>query len=143
MNWSTTSARWARSGLVWLLLTMTFGLYLGITGQYGRTSAHAHAGLLGGLWSIAFATLYARATAAGYDGSRIPATQWALFNLGVALHVVALWMVLTQGGAWGMVVGLAGILLLATTLWIVATLWPWLAIRRAGRNDASTTWGND
>ena len=49
---------WAKTGLVWFLLTMIFGMYLGLTGQFGASSPHAHLGLLGWLSSIAFAFLW-------------------------------------------------------------------------------------
>jgi hypothetical protein len=49
---------WARTGLIWFLVTMSFGMYLGITQQFGFSSPHAHMGLLGWLSSAAFAFLY-------------------------------------------------------------------------------------
>jgi hypothetical protein len=113
---------WVRSGLLWVIFTMGFGLYLGLTGQFGASSPHAHAGILGGLWAFAFAFLLDRR---GED--RAPARgalQWGLFNLGLVIQVFALWMVINHGGAWGAVVGLGGIMVLAATGWIAFTVWP-------------------
>ena len=51
---------WVRSGLIWLLLGMAAGIQIGIAGEFGAASHHAHMGLLGGLWSVAFGLLYDR-----------------------------------------------------------------------------------
>lgn len=113
---------WARSGLVWLLFTMLFGMYLGITGQFGISSPHAHAGLLGGLWAIGFSYLFNRAD--GDKNIRFAFWQWLLFNLGVACHMTALWMVLMVDPKWGILIGLGGGTITLTTIWIVLVLWP-------------------
>jgi hypothetical protein len=112
---------WARSGLVWLLLSMGLGMHVGLSGEFGAASHHAHAGLLGGLWAIAFAWLFDRSGAPLTTAGR---AQWALYNLGVATMVVAMYLVVRQGGAWGMVIGLGGLVVLGTTAWIVGNAWP-------------------
>lgn len=112
---------WARSGVVWLLLTMAAGLHIGITGQLGASSHHAHMGLLGGIWQMAFGFLF-NGNGKPLDGAG--KVQWALYNLGVAIMAVSLYMVVREGGAWGMVIGVGGIVVLVATLWIVATVWP-------------------
>ena len=90
---------WAKSGLLWLLFTMLFGVYLGATHQFGISSPHAHAGLLGGLWAIGFSYLFSRAP--GDTNIRFAFWQWALFNIGVACKVSALWMMLMVDPKWG------------------------------------------
>jgi hypothetical protein len=112
---------WARSGLVWLLATMTAGLHIGMTGQFGAASHHAHTGLLGGLWAVAFAWLFERNGAALTGAAK---AKWAFYNLGVATMAVAMFLVVRQSGAWGPVIGLGGLVVLASTVWIVVSAWP-------------------
>lgn len=112
---------WARSGLVWFLATLGAGLHIGMAGEFGASSHHAHAGLLGGVWAIAFAWLFERngapLTAAGW-------IQWGLYNLGVATMMVAMYLVVRQSGAWGMAIGLGGLVVLGSGAWIVGNVWP-------------------
>ena len=112
---------WLRSGLVWLLVTMLLGMYIGMTGQFGASSHHAHAGLLGGLWAIAFGVLFERRQAPQTMAGRI---QWSLYNLGVATMAVALFMVVREGGVWGPVIGIGGLVVFLTTVWTVVSAWP-------------------
>jgi len=113
---------WAKSGLVWLLFTMILGMYLGMTQQFGVSSPHAHAGLLGGLWGIGFSYLYSRAP--GDRNFRFAVWQWILFNLGVICHAFALWMVLMADPVWGMLIAVGGAVITLTTIWITISLWP-------------------
>ncbi len=112
---------WARSGLVWLLVAMAAGLHIGMSGQFGQASHHAHMGLLGGVWAIAFAWLFDRQ---GGPLTLAGKAQWALYNLGVAVMAVAMFMVLREGGVWGPVIGLGGLVVFGTTAWIVTAAWP-------------------
>ena len=112
---------WVRSGLIWLLLTMVAGLHIGMTGQFGASSHHAHAGLLGGLWAIAFGFLFDRK---GLTLSAAARLQWGLYNLGVATMAVAMFMVVREGGAWGPVIGLGGLAVLVATAWVIVDAWP-------------------
>jgi hypothetical protein len=112
---------WARSGLVWLLLGMAAGLHIGIAGEFGAASHHAHAGLLGGLWAIVFAWLFDKRGAALTIAAR---AQWALYNIGVVVMAVAMFLVVRQSGSWGPVIGIGGILVILTTIWIVIDAWP-------------------
>ena len=114
--------RWIKSGLIWLLLAMCYGMYLGVKAQFALKSSHAHAALLGGVWSILFAWLYSRQMSDAH--SKAAVIKWALFNLGVIVQVFALYMVVTAGGIWGMLIGIAGVIIIISTLWIVHDLWP-------------------
>ena len=113
---------WARTALVWFLATMAFGMYLGITGRFGQTSAHAHLGLLGWLSPLGFALLYSFAAieTAGLSHR----LQWAMFNIGLVVQVTAMWMVLQQGAPWGMVIGIGGAIVIVSIAWLIALLWP-------------------
>jgi hypothetical protein len=120
MTLNPMTGLWARTGLVWFLLTMLFGMYLGLTGQFGFSSPHAHLGLLGWLSSAAFAFLYA-ATGAPARGARL---HWAVHNVGVATMVTALFLTLKGVERAGLVIPLGGTIVILATLWLVAAMWP-------------------
>jgi L-serine deaminase len=114
---------WARTGLLWFLATMIFGMYLGMTQQFGASSPHAHLGLLGWLSSIAFAFLWRIADPEGrlVGKARI---HWVMHNLGMVVQVSGLWMVIRTGnGVYGMVIALGGATIILATFWLVFLLW--------------------
>ena len=121
---------WAKSGLAWLLIGMGFGLYLGMTEQFGLSAPHAHAGLLGGVWAIAFSYLFSRQDSGRRMGHAL--WQWVAYNLGVAAFVIGFWLVM-KGNPGVAPVGVAGAFTIAlSALWIVITLWPGLRARDGG-----------
>ncbi|NNC73451.1 MAG: hypothetical protein HKN78_11335 [Sphingomonadaceae bacterium] len=121
MDSSSVSTLWLRGSLVWLLAAMGIGLYLGITQQFHFSSAHAHAGLLGGVWAGLLSYGYWRA---GGDKPVAGAgIAWLLFNISVAFHVFALFKVMAGNPAWGMILGVNGMAMTAITLWIVTPIW--------------------
>ena len=126
MTLNKMSALWARTALLWFIATMIFGLYLGITQQFGMSSPHAHMGLLGWVSSALFAFLWSFAGAD--DRPRFAPIHWALHNLGVATMVVALFMTL-KGREVGPLIGLGGLIVLLGTIWLTATLWSRLRVR--------------
>ena len=112
---------WARSGLVWLLVTMAAGLHIGLAGEFGAAAHHAHAGLLGGLWAMGFAFLFDPRGSALTAAAKV---QWALYNLGVATMAVSMFLVIRHSEAWGSVIGAGALLVIATTAWIAMDAWP-------------------
>ena len=112
---------WARTGLIYFLATMAFGLYLGITGQFGASSPHAHLGLLGWLSSLGFAFLHAIADPEGRlrGGASL---HWIGHNVGIFVHGIALWLTI-QGQPLGMVIGIGGLIIIAANLILVAMIW--------------------
>ena len=123
---------WARTGLIWFLLTMAFGMYLGLTGQFGASSPHAHLGLLGWLSAFAFAFLHAVADPGGrlLGRGRI---HWALHNLGLVVHATSLWLIIQTGDEkYGMFIGLGGLILILANLLLAITFWRRLAANMGG-----------
>lgn len=118
----TVSERWIKSGLCWVVFTMSYGMYAGISEQFALASSHAHGGILGGLWAIAFAWLYHRK--GGDTASGHALYQWLLYNLGVVGMVVALNRLNSGHPEFAPLIGGAGLVVLATTAWIVLDLWP-------------------
>ncbi len=128
MTLNQQTSLWARTALFWFVLTICFGMYLGMTEQFGLSSPHAHMGLLGWVSSALFAFLYsltggaARATAA--------AIHWAGHNAGVVLMVVGLFLTMRHGaGPLTVLIPIGGTLVVLATLWLAWMLWPRL---RAG-----------
>lgn len=114
---------WARTGLLWFLATMCFGMYLGMTKQFGASSPHAHLGLLGWLSAIAFAFLWHVADREGQLTGRAR-VHWAIHNLGMVVQVFGLWMVMKTGNAaYGLVIASGGAILILATLWLAFLLW--------------------
>jgi hypothetical protein len=115
---------WARTALVWFLLGMLFGMYIGMTEQFGLSSPHAHIGLLGWVSSSLFAFLYAL-TGSGDDARRGPRIHWVAHNLGTATMVTGLFLTIRIGPAgWTALIPAGGAIVILATLWLVVTLWP-------------------
>lgn len=125
MTITPMASLWARTGLIYFLATMAFGLYLGLSGQFGASSPHAHLGLLGWLSSIGFAFLHAMADPEGRL-RRIGRLHWILHNIGVLVHATALWLTI-QGRPLGMVIGIGGMIIILATLVFIAAIWPRLS----------------
>ncbi|MFN2258875.1 MAG: hypothetical protein ABR601_03455 [Parasphingopyxis sp.] len=119
---SSLSELWAKSGLVWLLATMSFGMYLGMSGQFGMSSAHAHAGLLGGVLGIALSYLFSRPAGDTRIGAGF--VQWLIYNLAVATQATGLWFVINGNLAFVPMIVIGGSVLVLTLLWIALTIWP-------------------
>jgi hypothetical protein len=130
MKLTTMTGLWVRTGLVWFILTMIFGMYLGITQQFGASSAHAHLGLLGWLSSAAFASIHGFADPEGALTSR-GRIHWVAHNLGLIVQVGSLWMILRTGnGIYGMFIGIGGLILILSTLGFAALVWKRLGQQR-------------
>jgi hypothetical protein len=126
MTLNRMSALWARTALLWFLATMIFGMYLGMTQQFGMSSPHAHMGLLGWVSSALFAFLWS--FAAADDRPRFAPVHWAVHNAGVATMVVGLYLTLSGRDMSGMIAG-GGLVVLLATLALTAMLWPRLRVR--------------
>jgi hypothetical protein len=120
------SALWARTALLWFIATMSFGMYLGMTQQFGMSSPHAHMGLLGWVSSALFAFLWSFCGEG--DQPRSGPIHWAVHNLGVATMVVALFLTL-KGRDMGPMIAVGGLVVLLGALWLAALLWPRLRVR--------------
>jgi len=124
MSANPIAGLWARTALVWFLITICFGMYMGMTQQFHLGPSHAHMGVLGWLSSAVFATIYLVA-GAGPAGSKSPMLHWALHNLGVAVMTGALFMMLSNpGGPWGGIIPIGGALVIVAAAWLTIMVWP-------------------
>jgi hypothetical protein len=121
MTLNRMSALWARTALIWFVAATSFGMYLGITGQFGMSSPHAHAGLLGWVSSGLFAFLYALS---GGTEARFARVQWATHNAGALLMVVSLFLTLRGNEAAEPLIGIGGLIVIIGIVWLLVTLWP-------------------
>jgi hypothetical protein len=83
MTLNGMSALWARTALLWFAVTVSIGLYMGISQDFSFTPAHAHLGVLGWLSSGVYAFLWSVARSG--SGERAPFIHWAAHTLGVLL----------------------------------------------------------
>jgi hypothetical protein len=126
MTLNGMSALWARTALLWFLATMIFGMYLGMTQQFGMSSPHAHMGLLGWVSSALFAFLWS--FAAADDRPRLAPVHWAVHNVGVATMVAGLYLTL-KGRDMGAMIAGGGFVVVLATLALAVMLWPRLRVR--------------
>jgi hypothetical protein len=120
---------WARTALVWFLITICFGMYMGMTQQFHLSPSHAHMGLLGWLSAAVFAFLYGVARE-GSPTAKAPKLHWALHNLGVAAMTFALLMFLSgRGEGWEILIPIGGLLVVIAAIWLTVMLWARLAAR--------------
>lgn len=118
---------WARTALVWFLVTIGLGLFMGIKQMFNYAPVHAHMGVLGWLSAAVFAVIYAMSRP--YPaGAVAPKLHWATHNLGVAAMTLALFMEITQPGSfWGPLIAVGAVVIVAAAILFVAMMWSRLA----------------
>jgi hypothetical protein len=126
MTLNSIAGRWARTALVWFVLTILFGMYMGVTQQFELSSPHAHMGLLGWVSAALFAFLHAFA---GDDQrGRSAIIHWVAHNLGVATMVTGMFMTARVGpDVWTLLIPLGGIVVVVATIWLALMFWPRLS----------------
>jgi hypothetical protein len=123
MRMNAVTALWARSAMVWFLITVGFGLFMGITQQFQYAPAHAHMGVLGWLSSAVFALIYA-VSRPWPEGARLPRFHWAAHNLGVAVMTGALFLEMRdQEAGLGPAIAVGAIIVVVAAVWMVAMNW--------------------
>ncbi|MGQ0559461.1 MAG: hypothetical protein ACT4OE_07745 [Sphingosinicella sp.] len=118
---------WARTALVWFMLTIAFGMYLGLTSQFQFSSPHAHMGVLRWVSSVLFALLHALARIEQTSAAR---AHWAMHNLGLVMMVAGLVLTIRNGeSSLTILIPLGGTIVFVGLVWIATLLWPRLASR--------------
>ena len=129
MTLNEMAGRWARTALVWFVLTIVFGMYMGITQQFGLSSPHAHMGLLGWVSSALFAFLYA---GCGVGAGRAAMAHWVVHNLGVATMASGMYMTVRYGpSGWTALIPVGGLAVVLATVWLALMFWPRLRGRES------------
>lgn len=129
MKLNSMSALWARTALLWFAVTVSLGMYMGISQQFQFAPAHAHMGVLGWLSSGAYAFFHAVARE-GRPGARGPFLHWAGHTLGVAVMTGGLFVAIgLQEERAGPFMAIGALIVVASVFWSVLMLWPRLAPR--------------
>jgi hypothetical protein len=129
MKLNEMTSLWARTALVWFLVTICFGMYMGMTQQFNFAPAHAHLGVLGWLSSAVFALIYGVASE-GPEGAKAPRLHWATHNLGLVVMGGSLYMFLrTADPSWEPFIAIGGAIIVVAAVWLVAMMWPRLTVR--------------
>jgi peptidoglycan/LPS O-acetylase OafA/YrhL len=129
MKMNGMTSLWARTALIWFLVTLCFGMFMGMTQQFNYAPAHAHLGVLGWLSSAVFALIYGVARE-GPEGARAPQIHWAAHNLGLAVMGGSLFMLLrTSDQSWEPFIAIGGAVIVLAALGLTAMMWPRLAAR--------------
>ena len=126
MSLNVNSGLWARTALLWFLLTMIFGMYMGMSAQFQLAPSHAHMGVLGWISAGLFAFLYALAGPEPVRGARL---HWAAHNLGLVAMAAGLFLTLRQGdGIYTPLIPIGGAVIILATFWLAASLWRRLGV---------------
>jgi len=129
MKLNSMSALWARTALLWFAVTVSLGMYMGVTEEFQFTPSHAHMGVLGWLSSGVYAFFYAAAPE-DRAGARAPSLHWAAHTIGVAIMAGALFVAIgLQNEAARPVIGIGASIVVASVFWSLLLLWPRLAPR--------------
>lgn len=129
MKMNAMTGLWARTALVWFLVTLCFGMFMGMTQQFNYAPAHAHLGVLGWLSSAVFALIYALAREWS-EGARAPFLHWAAHNIGLVVMGGALFMLLRSGNqSWEPFIAIGGAIIVLAAVWLTAMMWPRLSAR--------------
>ena len=129
MKTNGMTSLWARTALVWFLVTLCFGMFMGMTQQFNYAPAHAHLGVLGWLSSAVFALIYGVARE-GPDGAKAPLLHWAAHNIGLVVMGGALFMFLRSGEqSWEPIIAIGGAIIVLAAIWLTAMMWPRLSTR--------------
>jgi hypothetical protein len=127
MKLNGMTSLWARTALVWFLVTLCFGMFMGMTQQFNYAPAHAHLGVLGWLSSAVFALIYGVARE-GSAGARAPRLHWAAHNLGLVVMGGSLCMWLrTADAGWEPFIAVGGAIIVVAAIWLTAMMWPRLS----------------
>ncbi|MCX8278776.1 hypothetical protein OSJ77_01060 [Phyllobacterium sp. 0TCS1.6C] len=109
-----------KSATIFLVLGVSMGLYMGITGNHAPFPAHAHLNLLGWVSSAIFAIYYALnpAKAAGV----LPKAHFFVFTTGLIIMIPALYFMNLGNAALEPLVGIGSIIVFAGILAFAAVV---------------------
>jgi hypothetical protein len=123
MRMNAVTALWARSAMVWFLITVGFGMFMGMTQQFQYAPAHAHMGVLGWLSSAVFALIYA-VSRPWPEAAKLPRWHWAAHNVGVTVMTGALFLEMRDSEAGlGPAIAVGAVIVVVAAVWMVAMNW--------------------
>lgn len=114
---------WLRVAVVYFVIGVIFGMYIGITQQFQFSSVHAHINLLGWASLALSGIIYCLFPAAGE--SRLGQWHFWLHNIGLPVMVIGLYLEIAQLASLplipiGGIVAIIGIILFAVNMFVNA-----------------------
>jgi cbb3-type cytochrome oxidase subunit 1 len=115
------SVRFLRIAVVYFVVAISIGLYMGITSNFTQVPVHAHLNLLGWVSMALFGLIYQAHPGAGQ--TKLATWHFWIHNLSLPVFMALLFVMLAGNPALGPVVGLAatvtliGLVLFAVNLW--------------------------
>src|SRR5215470_5556377 len=115
------SARFLKTAVVYFVLAVAVGVYMGATQKLAQVPVHAHLNLLGWVSMALFGLIYQAYPAAGH--TKLARWHFWIHQLGLPALMVAVWMVHAGNTAADPIAGLLsvivaiGIVLFAVNVW--------------------------
>ena len=103
-----------KTAVVWLILGISAGLQMAISGDHGAFPAHAHINLLGWVTSAIFGGYYALNPAKA--DRKIAMVHYGLYNVGLVVMLPALYLMLQGNTALEPVVAVGSLIVAAAVL---------------------------
>lgn len=103
-----------RTAIIFLVVGITIGLQMSISGAHTQIGAHAHANLLGWVTMALFGVYYALNPAKA--GRRLAMVQYAVYTFGVVVLVPSLYLLLAGNPAMEPLVALSSLIAFAGVL---------------------------
>jgi hypothetical protein len=103
-----------RTAIVFLILGISIGLHMSISGNHAATGAHAHANLLGWVTMAIFGVYHALNPQKA--ARRLAMIQYAVYTFGVAVLVPSLYLMLSGNAAMEPIVAVSSLIAFAGVL---------------------------
>lgn len=103
-----------RTAIVFLILGISIGLHMSISGNHAPTGAHAHANLLGWVTMAIFGGYHALNP--GKAARRLAMIQYAVYTFGVAILIPSLYLLLAGNAAMEPIVAVSSLIAFAGVL---------------------------
>ena len=103
-----------RTAIVFLILGISIGLHMSISGNHAATGAHAHANLLGWVTMAIFGGYHALNPQKA--ARRLATIQYAVYTFGVAVLIPSLYLLLSGNSAMEQIVSVSWIIAFAGVL---------------------------
>ena len=115
------SVRFLRIAVVYFVVAVSIGLYMGITSNFTQVPVHAHLNLLGWVSMALFGLIYQAHPAAGQ--TKLAIWHFRIHNLSLPVFMASLFVMLAGNPGLGPVVGLAGAVTLIGIVLFAVNLW--------------------
>lgn len=103
-----------RTAIVFLILGISIGLHMSISGNHAATGAHAHANLLGWVTMAIFGGYHALNPQKA--ARRLAAIQYGVYTFGVAVLIPSLYLMLSGNAAMEPIVAVSSLIAFAGVL---------------------------